>query len=56
MSKTCVVPRSPAHGHGVTIEKVKALYKRQPERRQELLLDTDKLLIALYVDLGSLDG
>ena len=40
--------------HVVTIEK--ALYKRQPERRQELLLDTDKPLIALNVDLGCLDG
>ena len=31
--------------HGITIEK--ALYKWRLERRQELLLDTDKLLIAL---------
>ena len=43
-----------SRAHGVTIEK--ALYKRRPERRQELLLDTDKPLVALYVDLGYLDG
>ena len=34
----------------------KALYKWQPERRQELLFDTDKPLIALYIALGCLDG
>ena len=34
----------------------KALYKRWSERRQESLLDTDKLLIALYIALGCLDG
>ena len=32
--------------YGVTIEKV--LYKQRPERRQEILLDKDKLLITLY--------
>ena len=44
--------------HGVTNRE--APYKRRPERRQEVLLDTDKLLIActLYtcIALGCLDG
>ena len=43
-----------SRAHGVTIEKV--LCKRRPERRQELLLDTDKPLIALYIALGRLDS
>ena len=34
----------------------KALYKWRPERRQELLLGTDKPLIAYYMALGYLDG
>ena len=33
--------------HGVTVKK--ALYNQLPERRQELLLDTNKLLIVLYI-------
>ena len=33
----------------------KALHKRWSER-QELLFDTDKLLIAYYMALGCLDG
>ena len=43
-----------SRAHGVSIEK--ALSKRRPERRQELLLDTDKLLVALYIALGCLDS
>ena len=38
------------------MHKSKALFKQQPERRLELLLDTDKPLIALYIALGCLDG
>ena len=40
--------------HGVTIKK--ARYKRRLGRRQELLLDTDKPRITIYVDLGCVDG
>ena len=38
------------------MHKSKALFKRRPERRLELLLDTDKPFIALYIALGCLDG
>ena len=34
----------------------KALYKWRPERRQALLLGTDKPLIVYYMALGCLDG
>ena len=41
--------------HAVIIEK--AIYKWRPKRRQVLLLNTDKPLIALYyIALGCLDG
>ena len=39
---------------GVTIKK--AHYKWQPERRREILLDTDKPHITIDVDLGCVDG
>ena len=34
----------------------KDLYKKQPERSQELLLDIDKPLITLYMAQGYVDG
>ena len=36
--------------------KSKALYRQRPERRLELLLDTNEPLIALYIAIGCLDG
>ena len=37
-----------SYAHEVTIEK--ALYNWLPEKRQEVLLDTDMLLIAIYIN------
>ena len=50
-----VVKDSGVHMH-MESQIEKAHYKQQPERRQELLLDTVMLLIALYIVLGCLDG